>query len=42
MNKLWFMIAGAALVSGCVDSEETRPSGAGVAVPAEAQVACAE
>ncbi len=42
MNKLWILVAGTALVSGCVDTGETRPSGAGAGAPAEAQVACAE
>jgi hypothetical protein len=36
------MFAGAALVSGCVDTSDTRSSAGGGGAPAEAQVACAE
>jgi hypothetical protein len=42
MKPLWLMFAGAALVSGCVDTSETRSSGGGGGAPAEVQVACAE
>jgi uncharacterized protein YceK len=41
MKPLWLMIAAAALLSGCVDTSETRSSGGGGGAPAEAQVACA-
>jgi hypothetical protein len=36
------MTAAAALLSGCVDTAETRSSGGSSGAPAEAQVACAE
>ncbi len=42
MKPFWLMVAGAALVSGCVDTSETRSSGEGGGAPAEVQVACAE